>query len=245
MTGFGFDENDLGWMLSFSAVTAGATLGMSAEGDPPNASLLYKTEGSAWSTFTPGSTTITLANIGDRVWLKAGPSGNSRFANNASDYWHFDIGGQLAANGSIMSLLDGDNNSFYSHYLDTFRNTNAFLGLFTGCAGLVSAPRLPATHLATGCYSFMFMNCTGLTSAPIIPSEDPGTVAYMFSGCSNLSSITVAFKKFLPQASPNWVQGVAASGTFKCPTELGTNETITRGASGCPEGWTVVNTDAQ
>ena len=29
-----------------------------------------------------------------------------------------------------------------------------------------------------------------------------------------------------------------------CPTALGTNETITRGVTYCPEGWTVINTDA-
>lgn len=29
-----------------------------------------------------------------------------------------------------------------------------------------------------------------------------------------------------------------------CPTALGTNATITRGVSACPEGWTVINTDA-
>ena len=31
--------------------------------------------------------------------------------------------------------------------------------------------------------------------------------------------------------------------TLKCPTELGTDETIRRGTSFCPEGWTVINTD--
>ena len=41
-----------------------------------------------------------------------------------------------------------------------------------------------------------------------------------------------------------WVYGIASGGTFKCPTALGTNETITRDVSNCPAGWTVVNTDA-
>ena len=36
---------------------------------------------------------------------------------------------------------------------------------------------------------------------------------------------------------------VAASDTFRCPTALGTNETIQRGTNACPSGWTVINTD--
>ena len=41
-----------------------------------------------------------------------------------------------------------------------------------------------------------------------------------------------------------WMNGVAATGTFYCPKELGTDDTITRGVSSCPVGWTVINTDA-
>ena len=42
-------------------------------------------------------------------------------------------------------------------------------------------------------------------------------------------------------ATAAWLSNVSASGTFYCPAELGTNETITRGTSNCPEGWTVIN----
>ena len=45
-------------------------------------------------------------------------------------------------------------------------------------------------------------------------------------------------------ASINMVYGAAATGTFYCPVALGTNETIERGTSRCPTGWTVINTDA-
>lgn len=38
-----------------------------------------------------------------------------------------------------------------------------------------------------------------------------------------------------------WLGLVSSTGTFYCPEELGTEETITRGDSNCPTGWTVVN----
>ena len=63
----------------------------------------------------------------------------------------------------------------------------------------------------------------------------------MFFNCSALSKIEVHFTKWTSNALTNWVNGVAATGTFKCPAALGTNETITRGTGNCPEGWTVVN----
>ena len=62
----------------------------------------------------------------------------------------------------------------------------------------------------------------------------------MFYGCSKLSSIEVEFSSW-PGNTNSWVNNVASNGTFKCPTALGTNETITRGSSYCPTNWTVVN----
>ena len=69
-------------------------------------------------------------------------------------------------------------------------------------------------------------------------------MANMFNGCSALNSIRVSFTAFNAIAMANWVQNVAATGTFYCPTALGTNETIGRGTGKCPTGWTVINTDA-
>lgn len=49
-------------------------------GRPPTISLQYSTDnGSTWNPFTVGSTTITLANVGDKVGFKATTT-NSRMA---------------------------------------------------------------------------------------------------------------------------------------------------------------------
>ena len=60
----------------------------------------------------------------------------------------------------------------------------------------------------------------------------------MFDGCTNLSSIEVAFTAWSPaSATYNWVSNVSASGTFTCPAEL----PDTRGASNIPTNWTKVD----
>ena len=71
----------------------------------------------------------------------------------------------------------------------------------------------------------------------------------MFKGCTSLATVRTAQTQAWGDGTSDdpslfWLEGVAATGTFYCPTALGTNATITRGVSACPEGWTVINTDA-
>ena len=202
------------WGLCFTAEQANSTVAMVANGSAPSVSLLYSTDAANWSPFVVGTTTVTLASVGDKVWLKAGSGGNTVIG--AQRYYnHFSLSGLVAASGSVMSLLDGEQETY------AFSESYVFQRLFNGCTALTAAPTLPATTLISGCYGRMFYNC------------------------SSLSSITVNFPVFNPtNATSTWISGVAANGTFYCPTALGTNETITRGVTYCPAGWTVINTDA-
>ena len=95
------------WGLCFTAEEPGATVSMTKTGTPPEVSLLYSTDANTWNTFTPGTTTVTLANAGDKVWLKAGPGGNTAFATNDFNYTRF-VTSKANASGNIMSLLDGE-----------------------------------------------------------------------------------------------------------------------------------------
>lgn len=95
------------WGLCFTAEEPGATVSMAKTGTAPSVSLLYSTDASTWDTFTPGTTTVTLANVGDKVWLKAVPGGNTAFATDLSNYWRFATS-KANASGNIMSLLDGE-----------------------------------------------------------------------------------------------------------------------------------------
>ena len=100
------------WGLCFTAEEPGATVSMTKKGTPPEVNLLYSTDASTWNTFTPGTTTVTLANAGDKVWLKAGPGGNSGTASSSSNYWKFSFTNHVAASGNITSLLNGDEKTY-------------------------------------------------------------------------------------------------------------------------------------
>lgn len=120
-------------------------------------------------------------------------------------------------------------------------------GMFYGCSNLTAAPEI---HVSASNYqdtfSYMFTNCTGMLSAKLDLQSGNATrlMTSMYQGCSSLTAIECPQLTAWPSQTTNWVNGVAAAGTFTCPTALGTNETITRGTSNCPAGWTVVNTDA-
>ena len=113
--------------------------------------------------------------------------------------------------------------------------------MFYGCTGLTSAPELPATTLTTYCYGNMFYGCTGLTTAPVLPATRLESYCYqsMFNGCTNLSSVTCyATSRYGVDATSNWLNGVASSGTFYAPeSSLFLSET--RGVNGIPTGWIV------
>ena len=64
--------------------------------------------------------------------------------------------------------------------------------MFQGCISLMGAPELPATTLASGCYSNMFKDCTSLVNVPPIGTTET-TLAdsccyQMFNGCTSLTS---------------------------------------------------------
>ena len=87
------------------------------------------------------------------------------------------------------------------------------------------------------CYCRMFDSCSGLVQAPTIPASFTviGAGNNMFRYCSQLSSITVTFTSW-GENSYNWVEGVAAHGTFHCPENL---PHTTFSNDRIPNGWTV------
>lgn len=116
----------------------------------------------------------------------------------------------VTCSGDIRTLID------YENYLTVSTASARFSHLFENCTQLTSAPSLPATNIASGCYYKMFCgcknlaiapelpatwldkecyygmfsDCTGLTTAPKLPATTLGEGCYcsMFSGCTNLTS---------------------------------------------------------
>lgn len=117
--------------------------------------------------------------------------------------------------------------------------------MFYKCTALKDASnlRFGFSNLDKDALKNMFWQCTNLTAAPEIPNhtaEYSLAAQYVFGGCSSLQRISVKFTAW-PNSTSHWVDGVGPTGYFYCPAALGTNETIARGASRCPENWTVVN----
>jgi hypothetical protein len=116
--------------------------------------------------------------------------------------------------------------------------SSCYSGMFSGCP-LTTAPELPATTLANYCYYNMFYYCTSLTKAPVLIAEDVPLSGYqqMFNYCKNLNEITCYAKTFGNNATKNWVSNVASTGTFYKDFET----EWTSGTSGIPSGWTIIN----
>ena len=123
--------------------------------------------------------------------------------------------------------------------------TSCYAYMFSGCSALTTAPdTLPATTLASACYRGMFQNCTTLVAAPVLPATTLTNSCYdrMFQGCSNLASVTCLATSGIDEnySTADWLQGVAASGTFRAAANA---EWPTNSNNGIPTGWTRQNPD--
>lgn len=93
--------------------------------------------------------------------------------------------------------------------------------------------------LSNGCFRNLFYGCTSLTSAPELPATTLSANCYlqMFRGCSSLNDVTVFANSWDVNNTTNWLYNVSPSGILRKPA--GTN--IPAGASGIPNGWTVID----
>ena len=135
--------------LCFVAEQDNSSVAMAAVGEPPSVSLRYSFDLENWQNFVPGTTTVPLATAGSKVWLKAADGGNTQFASSNSVYWKFSLTGKIAAYGSIMSLLDPNDEL---RELNDASNSNCFGNLFNNCVALTLPPDLPATTISKNCY---------------------------------------------------------------------------------------------
>ena len=168
--------------LCFTAEKANSTVAMYVN-EPPTKGQAFETstDGSNWSVFTPGTTTITLAKVGDKVYFRGN---NITVSESNYIYYKFEMSGKIAASGNIMSLLDKTCES------TTISSSYCFYRMFSDCGSLTTAPSLPATTLGSKCYGNMFSGCTSLTTAPALPATTLASYcySYMFSGCTSLTT---------------------------------------------------------
>jgi hypothetical protein len=160
----------------------------------------YRINDGDWQAYTMGEH-ISLNN-GDKVSFCRRIYGDT--TSNSYDYFGQEGEGKFAASGNIMSMLDFANECIpycFQHMFDGASLTTApelpattlaegcYEQMFSHCSNLTIAPELPATTLAKDCYQSMFSHCSNLTKAPKLPAtvlaED--CYAYMFTYCSNLT----------------------------------------------------------
>ena len=199
----------------------------------------YKKNNGEWASITSntGSSAPSISvNAGDVVRFRGNNAsyGTGRFSYNSfsGSTAKFELG------GSIMSLLDKTNFATAT----TLSTSYTFNGLFTNCTGLTSAKKLvlPATTLADYCYQGIFSGCTSLTQAPELPATTLANYCYryMLQGCTSLNYIKcLATNISASKCTYDWVNGVAASGTFVKNASM----SWATGISGIPSGWKIEN----
>ena len=202
-----YDNDDITLpYVAFRAEEAGSTLGLAKIAESPMGydKVEYSTDKTTWTNLST-SKTITLANVGDEVYVRI----SKRYNLSDTNYTRFKMTGKIAAYGNVMALLDyTDLNKSVREYgfFAMFQNCTAltkapklpattlanscYRYMFNGCSSLVEAPELPATTLAFYCYHFMFADCTSLVNAPELPAINLAEGCYhnMFRGCTLLNS---------------------------------------------------------
>lgn len=225
-----------------------------------------------WKTLPSDGSTVQV-NIGKKMVVKAKlhattTSGVGKFTMSAIGT----TSARCSLRGNCMSLLYGDNaegetsvdqSSFSSLFNGctlisgvsstflpaTTLGVGCYMGTFSGCTNLTSAPDLPALTLAPMCYYSMFSGCTSLQTAPTLPASTPAARCYsnMYYGCTSLSYIKVmlqgSFGGTDDYYTEGWVYGVhtgEGAGTFvKHTSAVWTSDEINY--AGMPYGWAVQN----
>ena len=125
-------------------------------------------------------------------------------------------------------------------------NQYTFGGTFTSCTSLTHLPanlfNIPVVDEYT--YVNICLYCSSLEEVELFSTQTPPYRCYRsaFSNCSSLNSVKVHFTSFGDaEGTGNWLNNVAQSGTFYCPSALGNDSTISRGVDYCPTNWTLIN----
>lgn len=256
----GTSQDWLATPLTLEAAVAGAVVTFCNTAQGP---VTYKVNrGTSQTISSEESANITLAAIGDKVEFFGD---NKAYALCDNGYSYIACSADCYIYGNIMSLVKSDGFkdateleqtwtfAHFFHNNSHIKNKDAayfllpattlknccYRGMFNGCSSLTVAPALPATTLTDYCYETMFSGCASLCAAPALPATTLANncYGYMFSGCSKLTSVTcLATDISASNCTTNWLDGVAASGTFI----KAAGATWTEGISGIPSGWTVV-----
>ena len=240
--------------VTFTAEEDNSSIGLSKLST--SQTLEYSTDTATWNTFD--TTTNISLNNGDKVQVRGMLSGD----NMISDYTQFKMTGKIAASGNCNAIWNyQDLNVPLKERCGCkiFRNctsltvapelpattlaSSCYSAMFSGCTSLTTAPELPATRLNERCYQNMFYECTSLTTAPELPATTLTKLCYnnMFYKCTSLNNITcLATDISATDCTSYWLHDVSSTGTFIKHPDM---NDWTTSWKGIPEGWTVVEAE--
>lgn len=256
-------ENPSSTPLTFDIISGGTIYWKTTDNSFTKTISYSKDNGLTWNSITPTESGTSISvDRGDEIMFRGN---NSVYSDGMADYSSFSssTGTKFNARGNIMSLVDENNytgltsiSSDCFWYLFsgctglvsaenlllpiTTLASSCYYGMFYGCSSLTTAPELPATTLANSCYGSMFTNCISLTTAPELLAQLLVTSCYeyMFYGCSSLNYIKcLGNDRDGSRITNNWVNGVAATGTFVKDSTMYWDS----GNSGIPNGWTAID----
>ena len=277
-------------LLTFNILSAG-TIVWKALNKSIKRTIEYKLNDGAWVSITSNTgRTAPKINVveGDKIQFRGN---NAEYGDNTYDNRFGGSTAKFSVEGNIMSLINKTNFENETKFRGSYNlrglfsnctgltsaenlilpvttlSEGCYVGMFSGCKSLTTAPELPATTLADSCYNGMFEGCTSLTTAPALPAtklaeycyvsmfsncsklisapELPATILAigcyksMFSNCSSLNYIKcLATSISARYCTDYWVRGVSSTGTFVKNPNMTSWKT---GENGIPSGWTVIN----
>ena len=179
--------NNYFMVLAESATTFTIDIGSDASSE-----VSYRKNGNGDFTTVNSTTNISLAQ-GDYLEMK-GTINNSPYEVNTSTKPNYkttfrtDTNGRIALGGYLTALALNTGIGKSNNLMSSIWN---FYYLFSDCIGLRSAENLiVATNTKPGCYAYMFAGCTNLTTAPQLSVTDLAYACYegMFAGCTSLTT---------------------------------------------------------
>ena len=118
----------------------------------------------------------------------------------------------MECTGDIRTLID------YQNYQTASTNQTRFCHLFVDCHALATAPTLPATTLASGCYQGMFQGCTQLSEVKMLATNISawnGLTDWLLDAGKDVTTRTLtvvnsqAYSDIESSLPDNWKQGQA------------------------------------
>lgn len=221
----------------------------------------YSVGGGEWKRFT---TTLLEpvafgGALGDLRLRGKSINGTAKGSYDTSTISFSDANVPVYCSGDIRTLIDHEAyltaSTAYAQFCDLFLGNTVLVTapelpattlasecyscMFQGCTSLTTAPALPATTLASQCYQAMFGNCTALTKAPVLPAESLVYACYtsMFDKCTSLSEvIMIATDVSANRCLENWLMDAGTDATSRTLT-VASEDAYNSIVGNLPDNW--------